>query len=347
MLTLKRKFSLSNLIFFLVFIAILFPVIGLTVDWAMHAALTDRAGALISELKGASNTDAMAEVLNAQGEFIVNELKLYFQIGILIVCILLLALGGIIYNFIRHRGEAEEILRQSEYKVIEMGKDFVANASHELRTPITIIRGFAETLQDLPEISQEMLAEITEKIVRTCIRLDKLVKSLLTLADIENLSKERMQEVNLVMLAENCVRTLLTAHPNAHVKLHSPEASIPIYAEGDLIELAILNLMENAVKYSQGPAEIEVKIEPMGDEVQLKVTDRGIGISEVDLSHIFERFYTVNKARSRKLGGAGLGLSIVKTIVDKHHGKIAVESELGAGTTFTMIFPAGDKNAWV
>jgi len=345
MLTLKRKFSLSNLILLLVFIAILFPIIGLTVDWAMHAALTDRAGALISELKGAADTDAMAEVLNAEGIFIVNELKLYFQIGILIVCVLLLALGGIIYNFNRQRGEAEEILRRSEYKVIEMGKDFVANASHELRTPITIIRGFAETLQDLPEISQEMLAEITEKIVRTCIRLDKLVKSLLTLADIENLSRERMQEVNLVMLAENCERTLLTAHPNAHVKLHSEEGEVLIHAEGDLIELAILNLLENAVKYSQAPAEIEMKIERMGDEVQLKVIDRGIGMAQSDLPHIFDRFYTVNKARSRKLGGAGLGLSIVKTIIDKHSGKISVDSELGKGTTFTIIFPV-DQNAW-
>jgi signal transduction histidine kinase len=344
---LRKKFSLANLIFILIFIAILFPIIGLMVDWVMHAALTDRAGALISELKGTDDADAMAEVLNSQGQFIVNELKLYFQMGILIVCVLLLVIIGIVYNFNRQRGEAEEILRKSEYKVIEMGKDFVANASHELRTPITIIRGFAETLQDLPEISQEMLAEITEKIVRTCIRLDKLVKSLLTLADIENLSKERMQEVNLVMLAENCQRILLTAHPNARVKLHSAEAVVLIHAEGDLIELAILNLLENALKYSQAPGQIELMIEPSGVEVQLKVIDRGIGISQSDLPHIFERFYTVNKARSRKLGGAGLGLSIVKTIIEKHSGRISVESELGKGTTFTIIFPAGDKNVWV
>lgn len=227
----------------------------------------------------------------------------------------------------------------SDYKVIEMGKDFIANASHELRTPITIIRGFAETLQDLPDLSQEMLHDITEKIVRTCGRLDKLVRSLLTLADIENLSPDRLNGANLVLLAENCKHHLLAAHPGVHLVLQSKFEMVPIDADTDLLELAILNLLENSVKYSQGVPHIEMSIEQMGSEVELRVQDQGIGISEADLPHIFERFYTVDKARSRKSGGAGLGLSIVKTIVEKHNGRVSVSSQLGKGSTFTLILP--------
>lgn len=229
--------------------------------------------------------------------------------------------------------------KTSDYKVIEMGKDFIANASHELRTPITIIRGFAETLQDLPELSQEMLKEITEKIVRTCGRLDKLVRSLLTLADIENLSKDRLKLTDLIALAENCKHLLLTAHPNVHLSIKCQLDTAPIVADTDLFELAILNLLENAIKYSQAPAYIELKIYQEGQELFLSVHDQGIGISDADLPHIFDRFYTVDKARSRKSGGAGLGLSIVKTIVDKHNGRIIATSKLNAGSTFTIALP--------
>lgn len=226
--------------------------------------------------------------------------------------------------------------KTSEYKVVEMGKDFISNASHELRTPITIIRGFAETLQDLPDLSQEMLKEITEKIVRTCGRLDKLVRSLLTLSDIENLSPDRFKPADLLLLAEECKHLLMTAHPNVHITLKSELESAPIIADGDLLELAISNILENAVKYSQAPAHIQMSLYRSNETVCLEIQDKGIGISEKDLPHIFERFYTVDKARSRKSGGAGLGLSIVKTIIDKHRGKIRAVSELGKGSTFTL-----------
>jgi signal transduction histidine kinase len=229
--------------------------------------------------------------------------------------------------------------KTSDHKIVEMGKDFIANASHELRTPITIIRGFAETLQDLPELSKEMLREITEKIVRTCGRLDKLVRSLLTLSDIENLSEERFSAVNMIPLVENCRHFVLAAHPGALISIQTELEKVKVKADGDLLDLAITNLLENAIKYSQAPAEIRIQIRTEGDEVFVSVTDKGIGISEADIPLIFGRFYTVDKARSRKSGGAGLGLSIVKTIVEKHQGKIQVSSELGKGSTFTLIFP--------
>lgn len=229
--------------------------------------------------------------------------------------------------------------KTSDYKVLEMGKDFIANASHELRTPITIIRGFAETLQDLPDLKQDMLQEITEKIVKTCGRLDKLVKSLLTLSDIENLSQDKLRPVDLALLVENSMSLIRTAHPGVDLVFQSEMARAIIVADSDLIDLAVINLLENAVKYSPPPAHIEMTLKRAGNEVQLIISDSGIGIPEADLPHIFDRFYTVDKARSRKSGGAGLGLSIVKTVMQKHRGHIAVSSQLGKGTVFTLSFP--------
>jgi len=229
--------------------------------------------------------------------------------------------------------------KTSDYKVIEMGKDFIANASHELKTPITIIRGFAETLQDIPNISEEMLHQIAEKIVHTCGRLDKLVRSLLTLADIENLSEERFKKTDLVILIENCKHLFLAAHPNIAIVVREDCASIPITADADLLELAILNVLENAVKYSRGEPQIELWVEQIDKKIHINIRDAGIGIPEKDLSQIFNRFYTVDKAHSRKSGGAGLGLSIVKTVLEKHRGKALVSSELGKGSLFTLVLP--------
>lgn len=229
--------------------------------------------------------------------------------------------------------------KTSDYRILELGKDFIANASHELKTPITIIRGFAETLQDLPDLSKEMLHEITEKIVKTCIRLDKLVRSLLTLNDIEHLTEARFAKFDLFSTVENSIQSLLSMHPEVKVKLHSEIDSAHVLGDMDLFELAARNILENAVKYSPEPAVIDVFIEPTEDTISLKFKDQGIGISEEDLPQIFERFYTVDKARSRKKGGAGLGLSIVKTIVKKHRGHLAVDSELNKGSTFKIILP--------
>ncbi|MBF8263886.1 MAG: phoR [Parachlamydiales bacterium] len=230
--------------------------------------------------------------------------------------------------------------KTSDYEVIEMGKDFIANASHELRTPITIIRGFAETLHDLPQLSQAQTKEITEKILKTCIRLNALVKSLLILADIENLHEDQFQSVDLIAIAENCKQLLLVAQPTVKISIERKTDQALILADGDLLAMAIMNLLENAVKYSPVPAQIEMLIEPSNDQVLLSIKDRGIGIPETDLHRIFDRFYTVDKARSRKFGGTGLGLSIVKTIIQKHRGEVTVISHLGEGSTFTARLPA-------
>lgn len=230
--------------------------------------------------------------------------------------------------------------KSSEYKKLEIGKDFVANASHELRTPITIIKGFTETLQDIPNLSAEMFQHIIEKILKNCQRMELLIKNLLLLSDIEHFPKARFRECLLFPLIERGKDTLLSLHPEVSIKFSSDCKDIYLNADFDLLELAIANLLENAVKYSDPPAKIHVSVKGCDDQVKIAITDKGKGIPEKDVDYIFERFYTVDKTHSRKLGGAGLGLSLVKTIVEKHDGKIFVESILGKGSTFTLLLPA-------
>ncbi|MCH9614650.1 MAG: Adaptive-response sensory-kinase SasA [Chlamydiia bacterium] len=220
-----------------------------------------------------------------------------------------------------------------------LGKEFVANASHELRTPITIIKGFAETLRDVPELSGDMLDEITQKIIRNCLRMSHLVKNLLTLADIENISQSKLQSVDLGGLIDGCISMLKTVHKSATVNLSVQNGECFVNADPDLLELALSNLLENAVKYSEGPANITISISLKKDAIKLSIADKGLGIPDDDVDHIFDRFYTVNKAHSRKLGGAGLGLSIVKSIIKLHKGTISVSSKIGQGTLFTILLP--------
>lgn len=231
--------------------------------------------------------------------------------------------------------------KTSHYKVLEMGKDFVANASHELRTPITIIKGYAETLQDLPKLEPKQLEEITEKIGRNCERMESLVANLLTLADIENLPESRFHECDLISLLDNARHTLLTVYPDAEVQIEKSSEELTISADSGLLELAFLNLLDNAAKYSPSPAKITIGVDVNRgeDEAVVQIQDQGRGIPEEDLPHIFERFYRVDKTHSRKLGGAGLGLSIVKTIITKHDGTIDATSKVGVGTTFTITLP--------
>lgn len=231
--------------------------------------------------------------------------------------------------------------KTSLHKVLELGRDFIANASHELKTPITIIRGFAETLHDHPELSREVSIEITKKIVTNCQRMETLVKNLLTLAAIdERIPRSRMQICDLMDLAAQARMTILAVHPEAEITIEQVgNEPVDLPADSDLLYQAVLNLLDNAVKYSRPPSKVMVNLEKREKEVTIKVSDKGIGIPQDDLEKIFERFYAVDKSYSRSLGGSGLGLSIVERIIEKHRGSISVESELGKGTTFTIILP--------
>lgn len=230
--------------------------------------------------------------------------------------------------------------KSSHYKILEMRRDFIANASHELKTPITIIRGFAEAMHDNPDLPKETRIEVTEKMVKNCQRMTNLIKNLMSLSDIENLPRFRMVDCNLREMALHCREMVLELYPDAVINVENlDEEDVHVMGEPDLIEQAFINLMNNAAKYSHPPANINVTLAKGDGLAKIMVSDEGIGIPPADLEFIFQRFYTVDKARSRKLGGSGLGLSIVETIVEKHGGKISVESVVGKGTIFTIIFP--------
>ena len=228
----------------------------------------------------------------------------------------------------------------NQKKILEVGKEFIANASHELRTPVTIIRGFAETLKDLDEVSVGMYDSILEKIIRNCERMEVLVKNLLTLADLENSGPLVLTPCNLIDILDEASEQILSLHPEVEIEqfINSEEVYVP--GEETLLLQAFLNLLKNCVKYSRKPAYIKVQVEIRDQDVYVEIKDRGVGIPEESLKRVFDRFYTVDKTHSRRLGGAGIGLSIVKIILEKHGAKIWVTSEIDVGTTFHMSFPS-------
>ncbi len=225
------------------------------------------------------------------------------------------------------------------HKIYEMRRDFIANASHELKTPITVIKGFAEALHDNPNLPREVQEQITGKITKNCLRMTCLIKDLLTLADIENIPSSRLTECDLFLLADDCRAMVQEVFPTAQITIEQSEPDIHLIADRELLDLAIMNLVENAAKYSKQPAKIEIQLKNYSDHIEIHITDHGMGIPFQDQEHIFDRFYTVDKAHSQKMGGSGLGLSIVKTIIEKHFGTIVLESEVGKGTKFTIKLP--------
>lgn len=211
--------------------------------------------------------------------------------------------------------------------------DVVGWMVHELRSPITVIRGFAEMLQEHPERQ----TELSEKILRGTLRLEKIIQNMLTLTDVENSVCEK-NIVHLLTLASHCKEIVLEKYPDAKIAIVC-DSELSIFADGDLLELALVNLLENGCKYSESQAHLQIEISRGKDGIKISVQDDGIGIEKLHLPHIFDRFYAVNKTQSRKLGGAGLGLSLVKTIVEQHGGTLSVESEYGKGSRFTILLP--------
>ena len=228
----------------------------------------------------------------------------------------------------------------THYKMMAMRKDFVANASHELKTPITIIRGFAETLHDNPDLSESITLDVIERIVRNCERMTHIIKDLLALADIDHLAASRLEQFDLIDLLNKCIETTKVIFPSAKIEIKNlVKYKIFIIADFSLLTLAFSNLLENAGKYSDKEPKISITLSSKGEFIEAIVADNGIGIPQEHLENIFQKFYTVNKRNSQKMGGSGLGLSIVETIIDKHFGKISVTSRLKEGTSFKLLFP--------
>jgi two-component system phosphate regulon sensor histidine kinase PhoR len=232
----------------------------------------------------------------------------------------------------------------SHYRMLEMRKDFIANASHELKTPITIIQGFAETLHDNPGLPQETCTDILGRIVNNCRRMEIIVKNLLTLADIESLPRSRLKAFDIYDMVVECKEHVISVYKDAQVSITKNTDEMIIFADPDLMAVAVNNLINNAARYSDAPAEIIVNINRVSDEIQVSVSDTGLGIPKNELENIFQRFYTIVQGKRKKqLGSSGLGLSIVETIMNKHFGKVEVKSKVGEGTTFTLTLPIEDE----
>ncbi|MEC3605602.1 two-component system histidine kinase PnpS [Bacillus glycinifermentans] len=221
----------------------------------------------------------------------------------------------------------------------EMRKDFVANVSHELKTPITSIKGFTETLLDGAMNERETLQQFLSIILKESGRLQTLIQDLLDLSKIEqqnftlNIQDCEIGEIltEIEMLLKNKAEERGIA-----LKLKKPEE--PAIASGDphRLKQIFLNLVNNALTYTPEAGSVTISAEVLEDAVQVKVKDTGIGIKKAEIPRIFERFYRIDKDRSRNSGGTGLGLAIVKHLVEAHHGEIDVESEQGKGTVFTV-----------
>ena len=222
-----------------------------------------------------------------------------------------------------------------------MRKEFVADVSHELKTPITSIMGYADTLAE-GEYDKETQTNFLNVISTEARRMAKLVTDLLTLSKFDNNEiKEEKSEFDLGNLVKECQKKLQLEIDKKNLQTECfVTANVPlVYANKDGIERVVLNILTNSIKYTPENGKIKIYVGFVYNDAYIKIIDTGLGIPEEDLSRIFERFYRVDKARSRELGGTGLGLSIAKEILDKNNGSIDIKSVVGEGTEVVIRIP--------
>jgi len=228
---------------------------------------------------------------------------------------------------------------------LEMSRrEFVANVSHELKTPLTTVKSHAETLLDV--IGDNKTAEtFTNTILNETDRMTRLVKDLLLISSLEGKMVLNRSTFSLKAMINDVVSTMtLVANEKGHRLNFEAVAAIPdFYGDRDKLEQVLYNVISNAIKYTPNGGKISIKAGSLYSDFFVEVSDNGIGIPEKDLDRIFERFYRVDKARSRELGGTGLGLSISKSIIDAHGGSIKVTSEKGKGTKVVIFLPVVKK----
>ncbi|WP_027364837.1 two-component system histidine kinase PnpS [Desulfotruncus alcoholivorax] len=249
---------------------------------------------------------------------------------------------------VSNQGGAVILLRDiTERKRMEqMRSEFVANVSHELRTPLTSIRGFVETLLDSGTEDPEMTKHFLNIINTETRRLAKLVDELMYLSKIEE--RRGVHKWLQVEIGQLFDRVLAICGPQAEekqieIRANLPSRLPPLYGDPDMLAQVMINLMDNAIKYTPAGGSVTVGACLHGDEIRVDVADTGVGIPADSLPRIFERFYRVDKARSRELGGIGLGLAIVKHIVIGHGGSVEVKSNTGKGTVFSVYLPLENR----
>lgn len=244
-------------------------------------------------------------------------------------------IGGIIV--VIHDITRQEKLEQSR-------RDFVANVSHELRTPLTTIKSYSETLSDMPDVNRELQVRFLDVIASEADRMARIISDLLTLSELdENQTYYKApEEINIRKMLENIVERMgMTSKKKNQTLTYHPINETPIISgDRDSLERVFINIISNAIKYTGEGGNIEVYSSKVYNDICVKVTDNGIGIQKDKLPHIFDRFYRVDKARSRDTGGTGLGLAIAKqTLESSFNGKIKISSKFNKGTEVTITLP--------
>lgn len=227
-----------------------------------------------------------------------------------------------------------------EHTLDEIRKDFVANVSHELKTPLTTIKTYTETLL-ATEIDRETSNRFLQTIDTETNRMTRLVKDLLELSNIDNKSsKLNLERINIYNLIKNCLAGLEVLKEEKDIKLDLKiqKEDIEITSDRNSLEKIVMNIISNAYKYSNDKGKVVIELMDLKERVKIIIKDQGVGIPYADQKHIFERFYRVEKGRSRKAGGTGLGLSISKELVEKLGGTISIKSKPNIGTEVTLIF---------
>lgn len=228
-------------------------------------------------------------------------------------------------------------------RLTEIRRDFVANVSHELKTPLSAIRGFAETLADGAKDDPEASRQFLERILKQCTRLEALLSDLLTLSQLEHAADQgRMAPMDLGEIVREAIEDMGERIAEKRLALEVDVQPVPVI-EGDAVALERLcaNLLDNAVKYNREGGKVIIRLAPSRNDLVLEVEDTGIGIPSASSDRLFERFFRVDKGRSREEGGTGLGLAIVKHATSLHGGTVEVESELGQGSLFRVRLPSG------
>jgi len=225
----------------------------------------------------------------------------------------------------------------------QMRQEFISNVSHEIQSPITSIRGFAQALQN-NHMSADDRNHYLSIIETESTRISRITENLLKLATLE---AESVKFEPKAYCLDRQIRSLILASEpqwtGKHIDVDVSLDDVMIMADEDLLSQVWMNLLSNSIKFTPEEGEISVELRQQGNNVAFKIQDTGIGISEEDQTHVFERFFKADKSRTRaNNSGSGLGLSIVQKIVDMHHGTIAVESKIGVGTTFRVNLPLAE-----
>lgn len=224
-------------------------------------------------------------------------------------------------------------------KNAQMRQDFTANVSHELKTPLTAISGYAELIEHRM-VAEKDIPRFAGEIHRSASRLLTMINDIIKLSELDFMEPASMvfEKIPLYQMAQNCVDMLQVNAEKHKVTLEVQGQPCTIPGNKEMVEEMLYNLCDNAIRYNNEGGSVLVSVEPWGDKVRFSVKDTGIGISSEHQDRIFERFYRVDKSRSKATGGTGLGLAIVKHIVAQHGAELQLESEEGKGTTITILF---------